>query len=997
MKKLLSLLMVLCSVIGASAQQGWTARTGQSQDRTVVIADFSVTNGAAAYEGNWQIGVFVGDECRLVTNDGANGALTSMNNQQFLMLEIPGNFDDENDEGKPIVIKVSSSMADVYTLTPDQTLTWKPETTYGVGSGPRVQLSLTLPTSVTLGQFSTNAGSQVDLKDYVSPANAQLPDNIIWYIGDNYYEPGDYSNYATIEGSTITALMPYLSEGVNQPIPYGVVINGGNYSPLFINGEFVANGQFYIEQPAQSLNIETEAFSVIKNGAEDLTMFMRNLMDNQAYSTTPSPITEEVLWEIEDPTLIQEEQGTWNPIKGGTTRIRPYIQRTEGNLYPESDQWITVNIIVPVEGAELDGWPSDPQTQEYVTFKVNVGDEKIYQRLANFVKISPEDVSDDDFVMEDVSQNQGIIYVDNDKQVIRAIKAGIGRVKIQPTGLNGEDYPIYIDIEVFDPLKEVSFTENPLFFSMSDNTTIASVTAGIRQNIIWQQTGKSIQDGTITVEGVLNGEGTFTPNGPMLHLDNTELPTGESTVTVTLGWNNYNSYVGTEASISKEWNEGQTFTVKITQELDHFAITVEPDYDDPTCGSITLTPVPADADFDWADYQDIVNIGSQNYDASWHVIDMKGRNANYSYVGLLPGEYYVTCSDNAEGVYFEVPAKVTFESGWQWKSNPYGNMESNKALYNYFGNNLVEARTQDKLLYNDPEWRYWGSLYDIQGSADGLGIAIAQAQMYKVKMNAIGETYLYGGSPAEENAYQVAQGWNWIGSPYFYKRTLDNAVLNPVEGMVIVGKTASAEYNGNAWIGDLKTIDPGQGYYVYLPGELESGNLVLACEVYGMTQGDDTPAGARSARRHVWNYDHTQFASNMTLVAEISGLDNAEDYSIGAFVGDECRGEGIIEDGRAFITVHTNAGEQVSFRLYNELTGEMLDIEQTVRSGAMRLGSLKAPVQLTTNAVTTGIQSVDNGQGTMDKYDLGGRRVNATTKGLTIQRKANGTVRKVVK
>ena len=90
---------------------------------------------------------------------------------------------------------------------------------------------------MTLGQFSTNAGSQVDLKDYVSPANAQLPDNIIWYIGDNYYEPGDYSNYATIEGSTITALMPYLSEGVNQPIPYGVVINGGNYSPLFINGE----------------------------------------------------------------------------------------------------------------------------------------------------------------------------------------------------------------------------------------------------------------------------------------------------------------------------------------------------------------------------------------------------------------------------------------------------------------------------------------------------------------------------------------------------------------------------------------------------------------------------------------------------------------------------------------------------------------------------------------------------------------------------------------
>ena len=276
MKKLLSLLMVLCCAIGASAQQGWTARTGQSQDRTVVIADFSVTNGASVYEGNWRIGVFVGDECRLVTSDNAQGVLTHMNNQQFLMLEVPGNFDAENDEGKEIVIKVSSSMGDVYTLKPDQTLTWQPETTYGVGSGPRVQLALTLPAEVTLSGFRIDAGNSVDLTNFlnVSPANAQIPENLIWYVGNNYYQPGDYGQFATISGSTLTAVKPNLSEGENLPIPYGFVINAGNYMPLIVNGNPVENASFYIEQPATTLTIVTETFEVERGFAEELTVFM---------------------------------------------------------------------------------------------------------------------------------------------------------------------------------------------------------------------------------------------------------------------------------------------------------------------------------------------------------------------------------------------------------------------------------------------------------------------------------------------------------------------------------------------------------------------------------------------------------------------------------------------------------------------------------------------------------------------------------------------------
>ena len=1001
MKKLLSLLMVLCCAIGASAQQGWTARTGQSQDRTVVIADFSVTNGASVYEGNWRIGVFVGDECRLVTQDNATDVLTSVNNQQFLMLEVPGNFDAENDEGKEIVIKVSSSMGDVYTLKPDQTLTWQPETTYGVGSGPRVQLALTLPAEVTLSGFRIDAGNSVDLTNFlnVSPANAQIPENLIWYVGNNYYQPGDYGQFATISGSTLTAVKPNLSEGENLPIPYGFVINAGNYMPLIVNGNPVENASFYIEQPATTLTIVTETFEVERGFAEELTVFMRNQHNYKAYSTTPEEITDEVKWEIEDATYIQEDQGTWEPIKGGTTRIRPYIERADGNLYPEGNKWITVNIIVPVEEAYFN-WPYDPQTQQQITFKCNVGDENILQHLDQYVRILPLDATDRTYTITDISsygspQELGyrpVLYVNSDN-TIEASASGYAELLIQPNGIGGEDLAFTVFVEVDDPLKEVSFTEDPLTFDSATNT-LETITSGIRRNISWQDEYKALQFGTLSVAGVLTGSGEFSANGPMLTLNNTEIPKGESTITVRLGWNDYSQYDGTEESIAQQWNAGQSFKVVITMGLDHFTITVTPSSDDPTRGTITLTPVPADADFDWADYADILTVRSDNYDSFWHVIDIEaGGEGTYTYVALLPGEFAANCDPDEEDVIFEVPYRVTFANGWQWKSNPYGNMMSNKNLYSYFGDDLVEARTYDKLLYNDTEWGYWGSLYDSQE------IAIEQAQMYKVKMNAAHETFLYGGN-AVMYAFNVVKGWNWIGSPYFYKRTLDR-ITTPVNGMVVVGKTGSAEYDEihDTWSGDLKTIDPGQGYYVYLPDE-SSYIIGFVEEVFGhinQMDDDDVPVGARAARQSVWSYDQSRFANNLTVVAEVSDLDNPEEYTIGAFVDGECRGEGIFEDGRAFITVHTDGGEQVALRLHNELTGEYTDIDQTISTTAMRLGSLKAPVQLTAQGVVTGISTVEGAQQPTERFDLNGRTVKGNHKGMTIVRQADGSVRKVVR
>ena len=94
---------------------------------------------------------------------------------------------------------------------------------------------------------------------------------------------------------------------------------------------------------------------------------------------------------------------------------------------------------------------------------------------------------------------------------------------------------------------------------------------------------------------------------------------------------------------------------------------------------------------------------------------------------------------------------------------------------------------------------------------------------------------------------------------------------------------------------------------------------------------DGLPLGSPVRTDRMWDYDHTKFASNMTVVATLDNLEDGDRYTIGAFVGDECRGEGRFIDGLAFITIHSDGGEEVKFRLYDTLTGIFSDIDLTVR------------------------------------------------------------------
>ncbi len=341
--------------------------------------------------------------------------------------------------------------------------------------------------------------------------------------------------------------------------------------------------------------------------------------------------------------------------------------------------------------------------------------------------------------------------------------------------------------------------------------------------------------------------------------------------------------------------------------------------------------------------------------------------------------------------------QLDLQKGWQWCSNPYGDITADN-IYDIFNSHVfIEARTQQDLLYKDPTWGYFGTIMET---------GIAQNTCYKVKMSDTpAPTFLLNGH--YDSAYQILLNgeWTWVAIPYYYDHAifeaLDPSKVTIPEGMTIVSKEdGQAEFDGTAWKGDLTILRKGQGLMVYCPLS-EPFTLNFLPEA-GMQlnnapsrQADIYPEASRESTN--WHYDASRFMNNTTVIAAIPDVANlSAEWTIGAFVTNECRGEGHFIDGHFFITIHADHGETISLKLRHEPTGQTFDVEEKLTTGQMHIGSLRAPLLLHTDAYLSGINQSRTEQVTADCYDLTGRRQTGTHKGLILQRQTNGKISKIL-
>ena len=90
-----------------------------------------------------------------------------------------------------------------------------------------------------------------------------------------------------------------------------------------------------------------------------------------------------------------------------------------------------------------------------------------------------------------------------------------------------------------------------------------------------------------------------------------------------------------------------------------------------------------------------------------------------------------------------------------------------------------------------------------------------------------------------------------------------------------------------------------------------------------------------------------------------------------------------------------NNNEAITFRAYNDISGETLPVTETIEFHGQSLGYLDIPMQLHAQT-TTGIDTTVTMSDVRSIHSVSGNRINRLRRGVNIVTKANGTTVKIV-
>ena len=374
---------------------------------------------------------------------------------------------------------------------------------------------------------------------------------------------------------------------------------------------------------------------------------------------------------------------------------------------------------------------------------------------------------------------------------------------------------------------------------------------------------------------------------------------------------------------------------------------------------------PEYADFEPEYLSHRVNVSDENFPEDWDAVNIDGTRicgrALCNFVSIkatydaASQEGLESAENNPETeMSATVKEKVDITEGWNWISLASGPAYIEN-IQNEDGNALlVEARSQTELVYNDPVFGFFGDLYEM-----------IPGQAYKLDAEMEGTIFVdfftNDYSPLYENVdfdQNINPRWNWVGYPYEYQywlsETYDATAL--AEGDMVITKDGDmAIIKDGEWTGDFR-VKPNTGFMLYHNGDGVTLPMSARGDLYqGYWEGNAIPR-TKGRDISVWHYDGSRFANMMAVVGQLN-IDNADDYTIGAFVGDECRGAGKIIDGLVLVSLAGEAGEEVTFRIHNEWTGEFFELKNVLGFTDIA-GSLKNPVMLDVPEEVTAIESV---------------------------------------
>lgn len=905
------MLTFLLYAAGMMAQPDWGYNPNAYSSEHVVYAGLVDADGNDPGGQFIYLGAFIDNECRgLVRSEfGTPGSF------YYFPLRIKGT---SSDQGKPITFRLLYNDGLEYDIQPPNgTLTYDDGATSNFPSD-LMKLMFQKPTTYSLTQqnISVNVGESVDMMQYIQfePQNANVPSNITWDFANS-------SNYFAVDDNILYGRTPTVNEGY-LGVKVGTLNPTGNVKSFKVT----------VIQPATSITLKEEyrdGVTVSLNSQEELANILQS-----CYDVTPADCNEELLWKSNDETAIVPDKNLHNgftPVKTGT-----YTMTLSGS---KASVDLKVTVVKPVTHIEKVG--------DYKEVHIYVG-ESLTKILPAGFKVMPEDATDASvsYRIQPTNDNTTVLSNQDNGDIVGTQP---GRARVIVSSNQNPQAMLGIDVVVHKKMNSMTFKKPVLSFILEAQQR--NVINDVRANIVFDPEWP-VNDDYNDVEMASSNEDVFFAQYALWDPDEVlqeayAKALGEATLNVR--YYVFHTVVSDNGLTIEEDELTGSFTVRVVEGLKGFTINV---VDPPTLGrqaTVEITPDPATAPYEPKDVQVQVDWNAQFPDGcpdTWTIATIQRASEDGQTWTLLPksmghGTIQVVYGKIVMGrETFAVGQPFEQKAGWSWNTF-LGNM-SEDAMHGYFEDAVEEIRSENDLMYNDPKYGYFGTLTNL-----------VERTCYKVK---IGENPGYVSFVLPSDSYaadingeaEYRPQWNWLSYNSQFDLTMDQYFNKEKfsEGDRIVSKDEGfATYTANGWEGTLKYLRFGQGYMYYNA----SGETKLIS--YASDSEFDQPTDreyAKSAyvKSSVWTYNSAPFADNMTIIADLGSRYGTDNYSVGAFVGDECRGEGRMVGGKCFITVHADKGETISFRLYDELTGEMRMVNEQM-SFADMAGTMKRPVKMT--------------------------------------------------
>lgn len=861
-----------------------------------------------------------------------------------------------------------------------------------------------------VGYFGFNIPVQV-LKEYIPVTSIAIEDY-------NYYWPGygrlslteenvTYNNGESIPTYPGVRIISSSNPDVVELVQNYLVFHKMGTSTITVvaedNPEVTTTFNVNILSALTSMEtgLEGDTYEYIRNSSEEEEIDYPRPVFNWVTNEDGSPIigndiNEEFTMVSDNPDVVRIEEiegeaGTEYrviSVKKGTANVTytSVYDPTKSVTYKMVvKQAVNEVIITEIDGVAIDGGMETLPEVEIIVGKI-VTAKAVY---------NPADADYENFTMQFVNANWG--EIEGAEQYVEIIGStvvdGVLTFQFQFNAVPQEEYYLQavIDMDYLSQLVKLNVVQK-----------VESITLSETEKRLWINADESLQfyiDVKITPDNATNKRYTVESSANDVVSVESD-PAG----------NSYNFYaIGKgEATLTFRSEDNPdavaTCVVTVKRRVNSIALENVPSelYNDGEPCNAMLVYSPSDADIDINALSYEIRTNGPSYPYEWSLMDITLQDA---VEGAIPVE--ITPRSLCSGVsivfsydksveeesmnYLEstvqtsVCEKLTLGEGWNWIS-----LISDEYAFKGMNEVLVEARSKNALVYNDPAWGLFGSL-SIMGTNEAYKVNIMEG------VNAY-DIYLTGnqilstdGSIADKS---FVKGWNWVSYPYEYSYPVTE-IFDPskfTEGDVILSKSGGfVTLTDGVWEGTLSSLNPNEGYMIY--SNNAQGFTLSMPGRFTLEQGyfaNNGAAQAAAIERSVWNYDDSRFANTMAVIAKID-VDDCNSYTVGAFVGDECRGEGEFVNGKAYISVAGEMGEVVTFRLCDKWTGEFVDVTTELTFTDMA-GTAKSPVLMGVLDGTTGIVDINSidSDNIEAIYDAAGRAVSEMTEGIYILKVREG-------